>query len=806
MKLRKIVRDCKEAYTHSRKSDPPTEKSKPQHKPSASSVAPVLGDLSNGNFAEALRKAVGDEDPDVDLNLDGVDAAGVEFGLNAASHAAGNPANSVDLAMLRQPLHLAFLQYGKQAPSTSAAPSVVPSQLNLPVQHSALSRVVVNAIGRLGRWKRVLNYRATGVRAPLRPPIGFGAACLDATSFDIEASETGDLLMVRGGVEQYLKMVEGQMMARRAAGLYRPSKVLEAPPTYEVATRHLSTLSTTETVVSSDTLEPVREASDEGGTAEDEPVAPPELVDPPSSIEELSQSPPPPSHSPPPASVRSSVFSDDSYGEPLAHPTLSALRNDVDVVSIDDMDLSDLSSVEELSTAPAAVGFRRAPRRLPNRRDFEFVRQSVDSVSSMGIRAHDSVLSAGSSVISSAHVSGSADLAGPIQQWQMNALVDSLSDDEEPGDVEAALRRLEGQINEPKQKAKQSKVDGWVQSIRERLANGQFNAERRRYSSDDEEDYGEVTSSMRDTDGETLASDGQGSRSRTSMSQVSSRNSVSSAYSPFAVTHPAEEMKAPAVPPGLGHPQPQSQSQSPPCDGKPAPEDAVPLEILQSRVPSRPTTSAGSPPAEKPPPLPLNHLSMPSGPAGYVSKPEKNLKRHRSFILSYKSETLIQQFSIIDRELFLNLKFEELVSQDNWMTASEEYNILDWNQFQKERQRLRAEEPSSPKASALTAIRCRFNVMANFVIAEIVITHPSERLMVHSKFVRIAWVSLASFIVSAALLTPAIESVCLEELQHVGRDSCRFGQSMGEEGAPAKPREAWSMGKSDAERSSTMDN
>ena len=121
----------------------------------------------------------------------------------------------------------------------------------------------------------------------------------------------------------------------------------------------------------------------------------------------------------------------------------------------------------------------------------------------------------------------------------MTALVDSLSDDEEAGDVEAALRRLEGQINQDKQKAKISKVDNWVQSIRARLATGQLaggldldadvGAEedgeegvgegqgQGRYSSD-EEDYGELQESryMRDSGG---------SMGRSSLSWASSTSS-----------------------------------------------------------------------------------------------------------------------------------------------------------------------------------------------------------------------------------------------------------------------------------------
>jgi hypothetical protein len=47
---------------------------------------------------------------------------------------------------------------------------------------------------------------------------------------------------------------------------------------------------------------------------------------------------------------------------------------------------------------------------------------------------------------------------------QMNALLDSLTDDDE-GDVKDTLRRLEGHINPKEQQEKMTKVEGWVRTI-----------------------------------------------------------------------------------------------------------------------------------------------------------------------------------------------------------------------------------------------------------------------------------------------------------------------------------------------------
>jgi Gdp/GTP exchange factor required for growth at low temperatures len=74
-------------------------------------------------------------------------------------------------------------------------------------------------------------------------------------------------------------------------------------------------------------------------------------------------------------------------------------------------------------------------------------------------------------------------LGTTIHQWQVNALIDSFSDDEDDGDVEDALRRLEGQMNLQKQRAKETRVDNWVKTIRERLTAGDYGDEAPRYLS-----------------------------------------------------------------------------------------------------------------------------------------------------------------------------------------------------------------------------------------------------------------------------------------------------------------------------------
>ncbi|KAI0092278.1 hypothetical protein BDY19DRAFT_929266 [Irpex rosettiformis] len=678
-KLRKVALDCKEGHTRG-------QSSKKRSTEKTNTVTPASVDFSQGDFAENLRKAIGkpSEDTDIDLDFDSVPATGAEFVSNLNLSSSGTTA--VDLAMMRQPLHLTYLQLGKQT-AVAATGDVLPAQLPLPVPHSAISRVVVNAIGRLGRWKRVLNYRALNTRgAPVRPSLTMGSGCLDTSSFDLEANETGDLLLEQGGVEKYLKMFENQRKPHVGNTLIHS---LAAPPPLGLLPPPSSASSMVSRTPRS-SLEPLTETSDEG-----------------SSTEESHQQPPVRARSP---SSRTSLASDSIRFRHSVSEADSTAKSpwEVEVVSIDDLDLSDLSS-EDLHAPPPQSGLRKMGRRLPNRRDFELVRRSADSVSSMGIHSNherDSVLSTGSSAVSSG-----PEMAGPIHEWQMTALVDSLSDDDEPGDVEAALKRLEGQINHDKQQHKQTKVDEWVKSInRTRHVNKGLNAGLRRYSSD-EEDYGEVQHSLRD-----------GGLDQLSRSHPSSRSSVGSAVSPVSA-YPTQAAES-TVPPGLDH----SPSAS---NGGTAVQD-VGAADPSSRMPK---FSSSPSPSEKSPSLNIQSLALSLGSSAFV-RPEKNLKRHRSFVLAYKSEVIVQHFCVIDRDLFLALKFEELVSPE-WIHSAEEYNVLDWSAYVRERHTMKIEHHIV--APPLTVIRNRFNLTVNFVISEIALTHPSERVIIYSKFVRIAW-------------------------------------------------------------------
>ena len=826
--------------------------------------------------------------------------------------------SAADAAILQQPLHLAILSHARPTELTTSSSTAtlrphngvfVPNPSTLPFHHKPLSRAFVNTIGRLGRWRRVLNTRnATGAGAnsqlqvtPVDP--------FDVSPFNLEPNATGDLLMVKGGVEQYLKMIDQHsatdpfslasshtssttssihsnsvrspshpsspdmispaislpgtpgVTAKDIGSLHGggpttniPSMIPASPSKSSVGDRdggerldvvseepedqddaevpHVSVDEDTTHAplddaqdVSSSILDAgdgveveveVQEIDDadveiEGvptenvpdrdagptpypiGLPTDEEVslrpdsrpASPESYDSEKSRRqahesmmsgsstELPTSPPPPSifsHPGGRSLTRGAYqqrFQHDPYHDPPVNGQVPDGGWQIDVVSIDELDLSDMSSSEDegdtgnigagASDLARPPGLRRLPRKLPLRRDFEFIRP--DSVSSFGAAGgHASIISAASSSIASSNATDDAEdnrhtsatgteddgppgLGHSIQQWQVNAIVDSLTDDEEAGDVEAALKRLEGRINRTQQTQKQGKVDTWVKSIRERMANGLYGDERPRFpvdDSDEDEGHGENEADefgvVRPTKPVDAAEQNPVQRMSVDIKRASQSSSANDGLSPEVETPMAQTYASKAA---LNVTRSGPGSPMMGTDPMPPIEDVVPLEILQSRVLTRPSTSAGSAIGS---PASGRIRSPPPPPSTFIppSKP------HRSFFLTVRAGPLAEHLAIIERELFIGLKFEELVV-DDWRNSVEESSILDWAQYLKERARYKAEGRVTLKTSALVAFRGRFNLFAKFVASEIVLTPPGERLSLVSKFIRVAWVGFRLF-------------------------------------------------------------
>ncbi|KAJ7699366.1 hypothetical protein B0H17DRAFT_926723 [Mycena rosella] len=728
-KLKKVAKDCKKVHTRA------PAKPKEPRPTSIKSVPESTGHVLGKSFAAATRKAPTDEeDSDVDLDfLPGEQAL-------ADAPADGDPANAhlstvhLGAAARASSMPLSSLSILQRTdPDVGASAPFVQSPATLPIHTSALSRAFVKTIGRLGRWKRVLNQRGGGAGVP-RAPLG---ACGDVNAIDLELNVGRDMLSVNGGVEQYLKMIAHAapptapvlppVPVPPAASVdptptptspivntVSPPSPLEAPPDYVDAVPAVPDIIPTEQSgpappglealeAASSIPEPLGAASPKSETLEvASPVRPNSIASSvrPDSIDR-------------PSSFRST--STDSFGAPIASglatfPAGAQSQWQFDVMSVDELDLSDNSSDEHPAAPP---GLRQPVRRLPLRREFEFVRRS-DSVSSMGLH------SAGhSSAVSSASASDAPIAGGNIHQWQMNALVDSLSDEEEGGDVEAALHRLEGQINPQKQQEKASKVDGWMRTMRERFLNGDYDDNEERQFSDDEEDDG--LDGAHDEDDDTDADEHH------DVTIIEPARRSTDAATPIL---PQSSHNKLGGPPGIGSPPRPSD------DAKPAPEDAVPLEILQSRIPV-----GGD--------VPLPALTRPPVSKFVTGEPSRF---HRCFIFGHRAQLVAMHWAMVDRELFMGVKFEEVL--DDWMSY-EDMEVLDWAQFLRDRARWKADPEWADKISALAAVRARFNLMTNFIVTEVVLSPPHERHALVAKFVRIAWHSylLSSFNTLVAIIS-----------------------------------------------------
>jgi GDP/GTP exchange factor required for growth at low temperature len=780
-RLVKVAKECKRAHTRA------IEKPKacPQPKVVSDPQEGPEGHLLGKSFAEAIKikKAAEEEDSDLDLDflpddtnfedfLSGfpTDPANAHLTVNnAIKGTAISPSRPTSM-----PLNI-LQRTDASGPHAEGEMSFVqnPGQVVLPIRHNSLSRAFMKTIGRIGRWKRVLNPKYSTQPSSL-------AACGVASAFDLEISAARDMLTTHGGVEEYLMMAgpaSSGRSAQQTAPLSQPQvQVPSAPVLPPIPTMPSPVLNTPP--VSSDHVHPVSPSNPPNPSSVAPEVTLSLALEKSSSVsaettatfdalDTLGQSEQDDDTS---LNIRDSLnslydhdghdvlavperaesfrsSSTDSFGEPLTsagplQPTFPGTHSQwqlqFDVVSIDDLDLSDTSSIpggEDLHDEPA--GLRKPLKKLPLRRDFEFVRRS--EVSSMGIVSHDSLRDSVSSTHSETSPSSSPE-RGPIRRWQMKTLqqtFDSSSNDSgDKGDVEDALRRLEGQINPKVLQEKAKKVDGWVRTMQQRMANGDYDDDRSIFSE------GEVENFIDELD--PFASDPDIQQPEAAVPPVEDNLSD---YSDDALLSANT-----VVPDQMHNLSPAAETEESSLHSK-APISAavyaVPSAVLRGRLPSADTVS--------------KKFVPPSIETVLSSKfsTSKAPRIHQSFVHDYSAEVLAQHFAMIDRELFIGVKFEELVSE-HWMEC-EGIDILDWSQFLKDRTRWKAELCFPEKTTALAALWARFNLMVNFVVSEIVLTPPSGRPALVNKFIRIAWVSSSFFLSSMkhSLVNLLQRSYCL---------------------------------------------
>ena len=733
-RLVKVAKECKRAHTRAIEKPKPSPQPKAVSDPQEGTESHLLGK----SFAEAIKKsAVEEDDSDLDLDFMPGDTNLEDFPSGfptdpANAHlTANNPIKGTALSPSR-PTSIPLSSFNIQrtdgsGPHAEGEMSFVQSHSQgvLPIRHSPLSRAFVKTIGRIGRWKRVLNPKYS------TRPTSLGA-CGTLSAFDLEINTARDVLATHGGVEEYLMMAgplsgrptqqmtllsHPQVSSAHTLAPIPSSSVPNAPP---VTSGHAYVASPGNTQNSSLTLSPELK---ESGVAAAEAIAKFKALD---AVEQPEQNNDPSSNIR--ASLKSSNDDDDalavperaksfrssstdSFGAPLTsagplQPTFPGSHSpwQFDVVSIDELDLSDTSSIpggEDLNHPP---GLRKPLRKLPLRRDFEFVRRS--EVSSMGIISHESLRDSVDSNHSEASPSSSPG-CGPIRRWQMKSLqriFDSSSNDSgDKGDVEDALRRLEGQINPKVLQEKAEKVDGWVRTMQQRLADGDYDDERSVFSEEEVENFIDEL--------DPFASD-----PNTQPVPPEEDNEADDALSASTIVVNQIHNLSPAVEIEVS----SLHSEAPIL----APINVLPSDIFRGRAPvSNALIAKYAPPSIE----------------TVLSSKFEAPPIHQSFVRNYKAEVLAQHFAMIDRELFIGIKFEELVSE-HWMEC-EGIDVLDWAQFLRDRTRWKTESRFPEKTTALAALWARFNLMVNFVVSEVVLTPPSERPALVDKFIRVAWVS-----------------------------------------------------------------
>ena len=736
-RLVKVAKECKRAHTRVIE--------KPKTPPQAKAVPDLQEDsahLLGKSFAKAIKKpVVEEEESDLDLDFLPGDANLEDFPSGFPT----DPANAhlttgikgTALAPSRPtPISLSsfnILQRTDHAPGLHAGEMTFVQ--NPTIRHSSLSRAFMKTIGRIGRWKGVLNPKNS------TRPTSLGA-CGTVSAFDLEISTARDMLATHGGVEEYL-MMTGPVSSGRAAAQMTPlshpqvpSALLPPMPTipppaapttapvpghvYPISPGNiLKPLPVAPEVILSPALEQPGIFSAEPNSAFDAPDSLESYIGASSSSIRASQVSSYDSKDALAVPERAESFrssSTDSFGAPLTsggalQPSFPGDHSQwkFDVVSIDELDLSDTSSIPGREDLHHSPGLRKPLRKLPLRRDFEFVRHS--EVSSMGIVSHESLRDSVSSTHSEVSPSSSPGRA-PIRRWQLKSLqrtFDSSSDSGDKGDVEDALRRLEGQINPKVLQEKAEKVDGWVRTMQQRMADGDYDDERSILSEEEVEsfiDELDPLTSDSDTHGVMVLTEPEGGNTDDDL--ASGITFVPTQTPDFSSTAETEESSLYSK------------------DSNPAPADVIPSVIFRSRV------SAGDTAGVKyvPPTIETVLSSKFSS--------SETPRVHRSFVHDFPAGVLAEHFAMIDRELFIGVKFEELVSE-HWMEC-EGIDVLDWAQFLKDRARWKAESRFPERRTALAALWARFNLMVNFVVAEVVLTPPTERPALVDKFIRVAWV------------------------------------------------------------------
>lgn len=272
------------------------------------------------------------------------------------------------------------------------------------------------------------------------------------------------------------------------------------------------------------------------------------------------------------------------------------------------------------------------------------------------------------------------------------------SDEEEPGDVEAALRRLEGQVDQAKQKHNAKKVEMYLQKSEVAKANGGFLPPEE--TAVDEPRTLHVTNP-------SLGSEKEVDREAAVLGQ----SSLSDATAVKTVAVAPAQAKQAALPvadaPSVA-PKVSASRLAPPSATKSVQRKSSMRRFFGSRTSLAPKSTV----------LPAPSL------APTIAPPS-----HRSFLLDHKSDTLARHFTIIERDLLNKVTWQELVSME-WRKRPDIGEVTSWDAYLKQRARLNAQMNASSgitsglgkvtpkKIGDIQTIIGRFNLMCHWIASE----------------------------------------------------------------------------------------
>ncbi|BGO95291.1 hypothetical protein NBRC10512_004841 [Rhodotorula toruloides] len=675
--LKKTARKCKEAY--------------------------ILGATSAAVATSGTSPALGAPEDELDLDLASVPVNGTS---TARPHDLGSRTKTRLFAT-----------------SSPSSPPRLHSSVNAPFplpdstsQQNPIARSFSSAIGSIGRIKRKLGAATKGQTAHEHSGSRKG--------FEMTDSAEGDLLRIEGGLEKYLEYWD---IKRELDAVVDDQEVT---PTL---TSNASTFETDEI------------ASPEPDVVHDPEQCPPAVVVDQSSglglgIAGVDEPVPiastdyafPAKPTPVPISAEPSYSADSTTTLPAPLPSTtpgfilrpgafghvaSFDRRESVRIELDDLDDSD----EDEDVIEA----KRTLKRLPAAQDLRFVadgslvhaqlplRQSIDSETSDLLRRSTRGPAPfdwtrddqpRESVLFVDDEEGVEPGVATVPNFILEGLVDS--DDEEPGDVEAALRRLEGLVDDTKEQEKARRV---AMQMEKSSKLSKLEEERRRLV-----EAGEVEDSVEmDVD----------------------------AGAPLVTpAHDDVVASAARLPDTLDLPPPSST----------APAESRCVETIASpradqALPSAPSTKltpqlvAPEPPTFRKPSI--SRIFRPFSTRPALRPTPSVAPAHRSFILFCKAETLAQQFALIERDMLRMLSYTELAS-GSWQDRIGETDVHDWEVYVKERRRadLVAKEKGTQPSSAVQDVIARFNLTANWVCSEILLTASiDERAILLAKFIRLAF-------------------------------------------------------------------